>query len=137
MKITADVIADLWPLYAAGEATPDTRALVDEFLAGHPGVAERLRRDFDLTAGDVPVPPDTEARSLAQTKSLIAGGGWLHGTKIVAVVLTILAVARLGSDDSETVWGRVFVAGAAWLVYAVSLYRARRQALRIATPWTE
>jgi hypothetical protein len=134
MKITPDVISDLWPLYAAGEGTPDTRALVEEFLAGNPGAAERLRKQFDMPAGDVPVPPDAEARALSQTKKLIGGGGWLHATRLVALVLTILAIARLGSDDSETVWGRVFVAGAAWLVYLASLARARRRALRAATP---
>ncbi|MEW5982755.1 MAG: hypothetical protein AB1806_10350 [Acidobacteriota bacterium] len=137
MKITPDVISDLWPLYAAGEATPDTRALVEEFLAGNPGVAERLRKQFDVPSGDTPIPPDAEARALQQTKDVIGGSGWLRGTRLVALVLTILAIARLGSDDSETVWGRVFVAGAAWLVYLVSLHRARRNALRAATPRPE
>ena len=33
-KITRDVITDLWPLYESGEASRDTRTIVDEFLAG-------------------------------------------------------------------------------------------------------
>ena len=32
MKITRDVVTDLWPLYVAGEASPDTQALVMRFL---------------------------------------------------------------------------------------------------------
>ena len=33
MKITRDIVSDLWPLCVSGEASPDSRALVDEFLA--------------------------------------------------------------------------------------------------------
>jgi len=36
MNVTHDVVSDLWPLYASGEASADTRALVDTFLAGDP-----------------------------------------------------------------------------------------------------
>jgi hypothetical protein len=134
MKITADVISDLWPLYAAGEATPDSRALVDEFLAANPGVADTLRARFDLPADDAGISPDVEARALAQTKDRISGGGWLHGTRIVAILTTVLAVARLGADDTETMWGRAFTAAAAWIVYLVALGLARRKALRGTTP---
>ncbi len=137
MKITADVISDLWPLYSAGEATPDTRALVDEFLAANPGVADTLRQQFDLPAVDTRIPPDAEARALAQTRDRISGGGWLHGTRIVAIVATVLAIVRFGTDDAETMWGRAFTAAAAWIVYVVSLQLARRTALRAATPRAE
>lgn len=137
MKITADVISDLWPLYTAGEATPDTRALVEEFLAANPGVAGTLRKQFDMPAADLALPPDAEAHALEQTKHRIAGGGWLHGTRIVAIITTILAIARFGADDAETVWGRAFTAAAAWIVYVVSLHLARRKALRAAMPRSE
>ena len=36
MKITKDVIADLMPLYPAGEVSADTRALVEDFLKANP-----------------------------------------------------------------------------------------------------
>jgi hypothetical protein len=137
MKITADVISDLWPLYAAGEATPDSRALVEEFLAENPGAAERLRRQFDVPVADVAIPPDAEAHALAQTKDRITGGGWLHGVRIVAIVTTVLALVRLGADDAETMWGRGFTASAAWLVYLVSRWLARRKALRATTARAE
>ena len=32
MNVTREVINDLWPIYAAGEASADTRALIEEFL---------------------------------------------------------------------------------------------------------
>ena len=43
MKVTRDVIVDLWPAYESGTASADTRALVDLFLAGDPELAGRLR----------------------------------------------------------------------------------------------
>lgn len=138
MKITPDVISDLWPIYAAGEASRDTRTLVDEFLAANPSTAERLRRESEMPVDENPIPPDAEARALQQTKAEIGGGGWwLRVTRGVALVATVLAVVRLGADDAETMWGRGFTAAAAWLVYLVSLHRARRKALRAASPRTE
>src|SRR4029077_7540453 len=43
MNITRDVINDLWPVYAAGEASADTRLLVEEFLRQNPEVAGLLQ----------------------------------------------------------------------------------------------
>ena len=50
MTITRDVIYDLLPGYFAGEASADTRALIDEFLMTDPEFARmtaRFRRLFD------------------------------------------------------------------------------------------
>jgi hypothetical protein len=44
MNVTQNVIADLLPLYAENECSPDTRALVDEYLKLNPKQAEDLRR---------------------------------------------------------------------------------------------
>ena len=39
MNVTRDVIYDLLPGYFAGDLSPDTRVLVDEFLAQDPEFA--------------------------------------------------------------------------------------------------
>ena len=44
MKVTRDVIYDLLPAYFAGDASPDTRALVDEFLRDDPEFAHMMQR---------------------------------------------------------------------------------------------
>lgn len=44
MKVTRDVIYDLLPGYFAGDASPDTRALVDEFLRDDPEFAHMMQR---------------------------------------------------------------------------------------------
>jgi len=46
MKVTRDVVYDLLPTYFAGEASEDTRALLEEFFASDPEfgrMAERFR----------------------------------------------------------------------------------------------
>jgi hypothetical protein len=71
MKITRDVVRDLWPLYAANEVTPDTRALVEEFLRGDPELEAQLRKALalELDATSAPTPPElAERKALTMTK---------------------------------------------------------------------
>ena len=43
MNVTREVILDLLPLYLAGEASPATRALVEEYLKQDSELAQRVR----------------------------------------------------------------------------------------------
>jgi anti-sigma factor RsiW len=43
MNVTRDVITDLLPLYLAGEASADTRALLEDYLRENPGFASTVR----------------------------------------------------------------------------------------------
>ncbi len=56
-KITRNVILDLMPLYLAGEASQDTRELVEEYLKNDKELAKMAKESttFNLPA-DVPVP---------------------------------------------------------------------------------
>jgi len=56
-KITRNVILDLMPLYLAGEASRDTKELVEEYLEIDKELAEMAKQSttFDLPK-DVPVP---------------------------------------------------------------------------------
>lgn len=47
MKITENVITDLLPLYDSGEASPDTIALVDEFLTQNPDFERLVSADVE------------------------------------------------------------------------------------------
>ena len=74
MKITRDVVKDLWPLYAADEATPDTRTLVEEFLRNDPELEAQLRKAaaLDLDPASVPAAPElAERRALTMTKQIL------------------------------------------------------------------
>jgi hypothetical protein len=136
MKVTREVVADLWPVYAANEASADTRALVDAFLAQDPEFARALRADVDLRTESVSLTPEQEAVSFARTRRLVRGAGWLRGLRLAALVLTIFALMRLISDVSWDVSPKPFIADAVlaticWAAYCILLNRARRKALRM------
>ena len=135
MKVTRDVVSDLWPVYESGEASADTKALVEEFLAGDAAFAARLRSALELPRAEAAMPPRAEAQALRRTRDLIYGRGWLRGVRLVALVLTVFAVSRGLMDTTWTVSPRVFVgdtigAIVAWTIYAVALSWQRRKALR-------
>ncbi len=74
MNLTRDVINDLWPVYAADEASADTRALVEEFLRQDPEFAGLLQEcgEDRLLRHVIPrLPPDREAQALRRTKRLL------------------------------------------------------------------
>jgi len=135
MKITRDVVSDLWPLYEAGEASSDTKALVDEFLAQEPAFAATLRGALTLPNVEVPMTANDPARALSRTRDLVHGRGWLRGVRLFALVMTVFALRRLLQDVAWTepparFIGEAVTAGIAWGVYAAVLMRERRNALR-------
>lgn len=78
MKMTDDVIRDLYPLYAEGEGTADTRALVEAWLVENPGLAAELRlaTEFTLPARAEMRAPDMERTALHRTKRLLGRRTW-------------------------------------------------------------
>jgi len=90
MNVTREVILDLLPIYLAGEASPATRALIEEYMKQDPELAERIRLQWaDSLATAVPsaLPPDLELRSLRRTRSLIGWQKWLFGFAITFTAL--------------------------------------------------
>ena len=131
MNVTREVIMDLWPLYESGEASPATRALIDEFLIQDPAFAREMQTP-SLEPVTVPaLPADHETRTLARLKRQLRGYPWLRQASVVA---TALAFARIVSDTSWDVSPRRFIihtliAAALWTAYAVTLSRGRRKAI--------
>lgn len=70
MKPTRDVVVDLWPLYASGEASPDTRALVEAFIGEDREFGDRLRREevIALTPPSLALPKDHERTTLLRVQ---------------------------------------------------------------------
>ena len=90
MNVTKDVVLDLLPAYLAGEASADTRALVEEYLNKDPDLAQRIRQQWTQELGSAPaatLPLDLELRALMRTHRLI----WLQ------ILLFGLMVASLGT----------------------------------------
>jgi hypothetical protein len=134
MKLTHDVISDLWPVYEAGEASADTRALVEEYLAQNPEFAARLRAGLKLPGMEAQMSHDAETLALKKTRDLVLGRGWLRGVRLFASVMTVFAITRIVQDTTWTVPATRFVAEAvmaavAWALYVTVLMQQRRKAL--------
>ena len=94
MNIPKEVILDLLPVYLAGEASPATRAWLEEYLTQDPELADRVRRQrtesFDQALP--PLPPELELRALRRTRRVMALQRWLFGLAIAfsAVALSLV-----------------------------------------------
>jgi hypothetical protein len=130
-QITRDVIHDLWALNSSGEASEDTRKLLDELLAGDPELARSLRESGGnpLASCLSPLAPDHERRTLEGVKRRLRGYPWLMQ---LAILFSCFAFGRIVSDTSWDVSPRNFIitaaiAGVLWIAFFVTLYRGRRK----------
>jgi hypothetical protein len=135
LNVTRDVVADLWPIYESGEASADTRALVDDFLKTDAEFATRLRAAAGIGPQQVDLRPEAKLAALKRTRDLVRGNGWLRGLRLFAIVMTIFAFGRIVSDTSWDVSPRLFIADAvlavvSWTAYGVLLNRYRKRSLR-------
>lgn len=105
MRISRDVIKDLLPLYTAGEASADTRALVEEFLKDDPALAALVKAADDEpktlgAAGPAKAGTADAARvGLRRTRRLIAWRTWLLAA---AITLTLLPASVQFSGQGVT-----------------------------------
>ena len=132
MKITRDIVTDLWPLYHSGEASADTRRLVEEYLLEDPEFARLLREDASSRLLD-PVPAtlrsDHEMNTFNRTKRALTTRDW---PLFLAILFSCFAFGRIVSDTSWDVSPRAFIvtasiAGVFWIWFLVRL--AKRLAL--------
>jgi len=80
MNVTREVILDLLPVYLAGEASADTRALVDEYVKRDAALGREIREKMmeNLAAIAPPsLPPELELKTLRRTRSLLGRQRWL------------------------------------------------------------
>ncbi len=130
MKLDADVIRDLLPLYVAGEASPATRALVEQALTEHPELA-RLAREMaagegaltEAARGAAPA-ADGERRALAATRRLLRLRSVVLG---LGIATTLLPLSVRGGADGvhflvlgQAPWLAIVSwasAAVCWLVY--------------------
>lgn len=79
MNVTREIVKDLLPLYAAGEASEESRAAVEEWLRTDPDLARvvaELRNEFALSPA-TEMPQSSGQAELAQTKALLRSRSWL------------------------------------------------------------
>lgn len=126
MKITENVVIDLLPVYLSGEASPDTKALIEEFLRQDPEFAnlvEKQKGEFGREQ-ELLQPPgapsaDHELRTLARTRALMERQKW---SMAVALMLTAFPFSFVFSGGHLTfvvVRDQPLLAVASWLGAAV------------------
>lgn len=74
MNITADVINDLLPVYLSGEASADTRALIESYLRDHPTLAADVRSQAEKSVAAIgalsaTLSPDHERATFEKIRS--------------------------------------------------------------------
>jgi len=135
MTVTRDVILDLLPLYLADEASADTRALVETYLATDPQMA-RLAQQVEKQplAAEVPAPnfKEHELQTLQKTKFALR----IKSALLAFALFFSLLPLSFRIDDGRLHWlfadnlGLVVViaavAVAAWLGYFLFWARLRQ-----------
>jgi hypothetical protein len=139
MNVTDDVLNDLLTLYLAGEASADTRALIEERARREPAFAAKLEaaRTVDLAAAlPAALPQDMELRALTQTRQAIFLSKlfWAAGLFFSLLPLTLrggdggMEFVFLGKHPG-VVWAFWSVAAASWVAYYVMNREVKRAGL--------
>jgi hypothetical protein len=71
MQVTRDIVQDLLPVYLAGEASADTRAVVEEYLATDTQLREIVEASRTWAPPPIEAPANLEERSLERTRRLL------------------------------------------------------------------
>ncbi len=87
MMISKEVIRDLIPVYLSGDASADTKALVEESLSSDPELRATVERARSFELPRTQAPPTLEKSSLDQTRKLLARKNMSFG---LALFLTFL-----------------------------------------------
>ena len=119
MNVTREIVKDLLPLYAAGEASAESRAAVEEWLRTDPELVRLAAelRDDGAPPPATPVTPASGRAALAATKALLRRRSWLFA---LALLFTGLPVSF--AFDSSGV--RFFMLRDAPLVSSICLAAA-------------
>lgn len=141
MTISHAVIDDLYPLYAAGEASADSRTLIEEYLAEHPDAEASLRAPVRLPP--VEPPPDLESRALKRTTRLLQQSSLAGAAALsLSYAPTALGVMEQGKPHLlylDFPWAAAALYAAAiglWIRFFLVCRRVQAAGLRPRRTWT-
>lgn len=102
MTLSREIVLDLLPVYLAGEASDQTRKIVEDYLARDPEIAALVAAE-DPALPQTPDPkPDQEMRSIHRTRGILRRRSWLLAGTIFFCLMPVSVY--MGPD------------GASWLV---------------------
>jgi anti-sigma factor RsiW len=97
-NVTRDLVEDLLPVYLAGDASADTRRVVEAFLAGDPELAREVEeaRSGPIALPATPPPSTGEKQALDATRQLLKHR---TSTMAVAILFTLLPFSFAVEDS--------------------------------------
>lgn len=140
MNITREVIVDLLPIYMAGDASPATKALVEEYLKEDPELSQRIRLQWAESlkrAAPSGLAPELELRSLKRTRRILVLQKWLFGLALAFAAIGLsfefstsdgqVREAHFLVRDYPEVFGAFLICSAFfWTIYFLLRVRIRR-----------
>lgn len=103
MKITDEVVMDLLPIYLAGDASDDTRALVEAYARDHPEFATlTTEMDSQLSVLRASRPDiNQEKEILMRVKKILRLRSILFGA---ALFCSVMPLSIVGNSDDGLTW---------------------------------
>ena len=90
MQVTRDIVRDLLPVYLAGEASADTRAVVEKHLATDPQLREAVEAAGAWSPPPIEAPASLEERSLERTRRLLGRKNFWLGFALIFSFVPLL-----------------------------------------------
>jgi anti-sigma factor RsiW len=120
-RLSSDVVRDLWVLVEAGEASADSRALVEEQLAADPALAAELRATTAARALPATAPPPlaVEREALERTRRRLSVRTQCFAVALFFTLLPFSILVRDGEIVFLLVRDAPTIAAVWWLVAAV------------------
>lgn len=106
--VTRDVILDLLPVYLAGEASLDTKKVVDDFAQTDPYIKRLLEAgdSFPTTVKNNIQPPDMEMETLKHTRSRMSKQVFHQALAIAGTFIALMSG-----------WGGLALVTVFWVFY--------------------
>ncbi|GAB1471461.1 hypothetical protein MASR2M66_23390 [Chloroflexota bacterium] len=121
MKITRDVITDLLPVYLAGEASEDTRKLVDDFLQEDPQFAELItEHNQPFEKPIINISKENEMKTLENTKSLLRKRSLYLAFAIVFTLSTVSV--KFDANGIQWMWADSPIVAVVFLAVGVLMW---------------
>lgn len=135
MNVTREVIIDLLPVYFSGEASSDTRALVEDFFRSDPQFAADARRDWSPANGVEELRQEVPLEVLNRTKRYLRNRSIFLAAAIFFSLLPFSVLSQGGKlywawrEMPQASVAAVVIGIAGWCAYTWSWYRVRSTGL--------
>lgn len=140
MNVTRDVLADLLPVYFSGEASEDTKRLLENYFRENPDferIARKAATPLEMLRGVPPVAPDEEKEKcdLQWTREELFRRRLMFGLALVFTVAPLIPVYSEGHLVWTTIrtapWSAISCWGFAALFWVGCLIRLPRRKLAL------